>query len=158
MQGIAAFGHVNDDEFGVSGGQQFFRRVAQAFAAQCAVFAAQRNPDGLPGLDFIQNQIIHIFQRRNDEAGEPIRHFADDIHRCFQAHLLKSRERARHNRAEFRIRRIHAVQQQNIADLGDLVSSKFFERNMRDIPFGIRPDIMEKCALTALFRGHGIRV
>src|SRR5216117_4078692 len=91
--------------------------MSQRHRIQRAVRLANLEPSRLARLDFVDDAVIDVFERRSDNASEAVTVFADEIDTRLQPGLLSGCQQSGRLRPELWIILVQRIQQQQITEM-----------------------------------------
>ena len=106
---VNALRHMHSHEFHVAETIQRFHCRHERRAIQRTALLSDGSSDSAPGLDFVKDQVIGIFQCRRNDMLETVALFADNIETRLYALLLERSEKSRSNGSVLLVSLIHPV-------------------------------------------------
>ncbi len=103
------FGAMDDHPLACANDKELPKDFFDTVLGEGAVRTAQLNAHRLSRLDFVESQLVHVFQDRRDDLGETVADFADDINGCLHAAGLDTRKHLGHARTVLGFLLVEAV-------------------------------------------------
>lgn len=155
--GKCAFGKMDHNHLTDALLQQCPGGVAEGDGVEAIVRMADFEAGGLTGFDLVEDAIIHVFEGGTHDFGETIAIFADDIDAGFDAGGLRAGEEAGGFGAEFCVRLIQGVEQEQIAEMKN-ARFYFGKIEIFTVPKRVRAAGVEESAAAMALFGHDIGV
>ena len=148
---------MHDHQFPHAALQERSRRVAQGDRVQRAVRLANFESGRLARLNFIEDAIVRVPQRRQNDARKAVAVFAHDIDAGFQSGRLRLAQQGGRFGAMLGVGRVQRVEQQQVAQVKN-AGADLLEIQPGPVPERIGPAMMKESAMTVALFGHDIGV
>ena len=151
----AAFREMDDHKFLHALLEQRPGGVADGDGVELAVGATELEARDLAGLDLVDDAVVDGLEGGADDPGEAVAVLADNVDAGFETGGLGGAEDLGGLGHELGIRRVHGVKQQEVAEVEDL-GLKLGEIDVRPVPEGVGPAVVEERAATPVLLGHDV--
>ena len=152
-----ALGHVHAHHLHVPELMQGVNRALQSPDVKAAAGFSDLYARGPAGLYLVQNKVVGMAQRRGHYPAKPVALLADHVHARLDPGGANAFQQPRRDRAEFPVRPVHPVQQEQIAEMKDAAFQPDHGHMFRPEQ-GICPAAVVECPLAGAGVGHDIGI